>query len=142
MREKEQIQKNLFMPAVCEIEIPEKSRYKLYPVMRALQEIYKSYPEITELVIKDLNKDSGKKKCNQGRNGLTGWQVLCLQTIRRCLNNSYDDLADMVKHHTLIRQLLEINDDETAPKRSCIQENLSKLKPETLEKINEVKKTR
>ena len=113
-------------------------RDEIIPVLVALQHIY-SQPnlrdEILELVARDVN---GKSNSRCGREGLDYWEILVLAAVRMGCNLNYDKLQDLAENHRALRHMMGIGDwDE---KKSFdwrrIQDNLCKVRSQTVEKIN------
>jgi len=113
-------------------------RDEIVPILRALQHIY-SRPEfrddILRAVARDVNRTSSRKR---GRAGLHYWQILVLAAVRLGCDLDYDKLQDLAEQHRALRQMMGIGDwdDHTTFDWRRIRDNLTKIRPETLERIN------
>jgi len=125
---------------VVTVQLNLNCRDEIIPILRALQHIY-SRPdlrsEILELVGKDVNRSS---RSDRGREGLSYWCVLVLAAVRIGCNLDYDKLHDLAENHRKLRQIMGIGDWDDEPVFSArqIEENVIKLRPETLEKVNQL----
>jgi len=95
---------------------------------------------ILRAVARDVN---GKSKANRGRPGLDYWEILVLAAARLGCGYDYDQLQDLAENHRALRQVMGIgdwNEEEKDQKKfdwRRIQDNLTLLRPETLEEINQ-----
>ncbi len=113
-------------------------RDEIIPILRALQHLYGHEPsrrQLLRLVGQDVNKSSSSKL---GRRGLNYWEIAVLAAVRLGCNLDYDKLQDLAENHRRLRQIMGIGDwqDEVAFDWRRIEDNLIKLRPETLKKIN------
>jgi transposase, IS5 family len=115
-------------------------RDAIIPILVSLQLIY-SRPErdsILELITQDVNPASSP---DHGRLGMTYWQILVLVAVRLGCNCDYDHLQDLAENHRTLRRMMEIGswDDEhpTPWDWRRIRDNLCKLSPKTVAKINQ-----
>jgi hypothetical protein len=113
-------------------------RDEIVPILRALQHIY-SQPELRDDVLRaiarDVNRTSSRKR---GRCGLHYWQILVLAAVRLGCNLDYDKLQDLAEQHRALRQIMGIGDwdEQVTFDWRRIRDNLTKIRPETLERIN------
>jgi hypothetical protein len=96
--------------------------------------------KILQLVAKDVN---GKSSADCGREGMTYWQILVLAAARQELNLDYDALQDLAENHRNLRHMMELGDwegEEDGPDFNWqrIRDNVCLVRPETLEKINQL----
>ena len=140
MRKRFEPQRRLGSTPISEVEIPEKSRDELAPILRALQYIFVT-EELQEEVFRVLEaKVKGGKK-ETGRNGMELWQIMVIGVVRLGLDADYDRLEDMVNHHSLIRQIMGVDTVFGRGKKYSLQsirDNVRLLDEETLGKINDV----
>ncbi len=101
-----------------------------------MSEILDKLPTAAELVAKDLVK--GTKATKAGRAGLSGEQVLRAALLKQMHCWSYDDLAFHLADSPTFRTFCRIGMMDAAPKRSALAENIKRVKPETLEKVNQL----
>jgi transposase, IS5 family len=116
-------------------------RDEIIPILRALQCVYENRSlrqEILRLVGKDVNQSTSRK---HGRRGMNYWEITVLAAVRLGCNLDYDKLQDLAECHCKLRQIMGIGDwqsDEIDFDWRRIEDNLIKLRPETLKKINDL----
>ena len=126
---------------ISEVTLNLECRDEIIPILRALQHIYADAGlrrELLALVGKDVNGDTSRKR---GRRGMNYWEIAVLAATRLGCNLDYDKLQDLAENHRRLRQIMGIGDwqaDEVDFDWRRIEDNLNKLRPETLKKINEV----
>jgi len=138
MRKRFEIQFELGATPIEEIEIPERSRDELPPVLRALQYIYTT-PEIHNEVFHLLEQHI--KVYKMGRLGMSLWEILILGTVRLTLNVNYDRLEHISNYDLLVREFLGINSYGKKPRKYPIQtlkDNVGLLTEEFLVEINKI----
>ena len=94
--------------------------------------------ELLALVGKDVNKGTSRKR---GRRGMNYWEITVLAAARLGCNLDYDKLQDLAENHRSLRQIMGIGDwqdEEVDFDWRRIEDNLIKLRPETLKKINDL----
>jgi len=126
--------------AVLGVRLNLNCRDEIVPILRALQHIY-SQPDVREGILRaiarDVNRTSSRKR---GRKGMDYWQILVLAAVRLGCNLDYDKLQDLAEQHRALRQIMGIGDwdEETTFDWRRIQDNLTKIRPETIERINQL----
>lgn len=126
---------------IPEVPLNLNCRDEIIPILRALQHLYGNGPlrrELVALVGKDVNQTTSRK---QGRRGLSYWEITVLAAVRLGCNLDYDKLQDLAENHRSLRRIMGLGDwqDETVDfDWRRLQDNLSKLRPETLRKINDL----
>jgi len=133
---------------IAAIEIDLKSRDDIPQLLRGLQHIYTtaslrdSVFAILCEVLTDKPGESGGSKVDpdNGRPGMTQWNILVLGVLRLGLNADYDRIQELANHHNTIRQMLGHGDwsDETRYELQTIKDNLRLFTPEILDRINQV----
>jgi hypothetical protein len=124
--------------AVLDVRLNLSCRDEIIPILRALQHIY-SQADVREAILraiaKDVNSTSSRKR---GRKGMDYWQILVLAAVRLGCNLNYDKLQDLAEQHRALRQIMGIGDweEEITFDWRRIQDNLTKIRPETIERIN------
>ena len=113
-------------------------RDEIIPILAALKHIYaqpKLRDEILQAVARDVNRDSSRKR---GRKGMDYWPILVLASVRLGCNFDYDRLQDLAEQHRVLRQMMGIGawDEEADFNWRTIRNNITLLRPETLERIN------
>jgi IS5 family transposase len=94
--------------------------------------------ELLGLVGKDINKGTSRKR---GRRGMNYWEVTVLAAARLGCNLDYDKLQDLAENHRSLRRIMGIGawqDEDVDFDWRRIEDNLIKLRPETLKKINDL----
>jgi len=138
MRQAFDRQLKLDVPKLNAITFDPTSRHELEAILMALHHLYqspKTQRDILKLIAKDINEKTSSKI---GCTGLQYWEVLVLAAVRLGCNLDYDALADLATNHRKLRFLLGLGEWGTGKgyRRSTIQDNLVKLKPETLQQIS------
>ena len=116
------------------------SRHELIPILMALQHIYSHCKDALEKILELIAEDiCGAKKTKMGCVGLSHWENLVLTSLRLGCNLNYDQLSDLATNHRKIREMLGITEwnDKKFP-RSTIQDNISRLLPETIDTITKM----
>ncbi len=133
-------QRRLDCDAIENVRLNFNCRHELIPILAGLQYIY-SQPEIREsilhLIAEDINQDSRR---DIGRQGFDDWQILVLASVRLGCNLNYDELQDLAEEHRALRQVMGVGnwDDKTSFNWRRIRNTLCALKPDTIDKINEL----
>jgi len=115
-------------------------RDEIIPILRALQHIYaddRLRRELLGLVGKDVNVETDRKF---GRRGLNYWEIVVLAAARLGCNLDYDKLQDLAENHRALRQIMGIGawDEQVDFDWRRIEDNVNKLRPETMKKINDL----
>jgi IS5 family transposase len=123
---------------IAEVHLNLNCRDEMIPILRALQHVYgnrERRDELLALVSKDVNGDTDRKL---GRRGLNYWEITVLAAARLGCNLDYDKLQDLAENHRSLRQIMGIGDwqEDVDFDWRRIEDNLSKLRPETLKKIS------
>jgi hypothetical protein len=126
---------------INEVRLNLECRDEIIPILRALQHVYGEAEvrrSLLALVGKDVNGETSRK---HGRRGMNYWEITVLAAARLGCNLDYDKLQDLAENHRCLRQIMGIGswqDDEVDFDWRRIEDNLVKLRPETLQKINAV----
>ena len=133
-------QRRLDCPSIPEVRLNLNCRTEIIPILRALQHIY-SRPEVRDSILGAIARDvNGKTSAKRGRTGLDYWSILVLAAARLGCDLNYDELQDLAENHRTLRQIMGIGDWQTEEDGfdwRRIHDNLTKLRPETIEKINQ-----
>jgi hypothetical protein len=127
---------------ISAVELNLNCRDEIIPILRALQQVYGDAElrrELLALVGKDINHGTSRKR---GRRGLNYWEVTVLAAVRLGCNLDYDKLQDLAENHRKLQQIMGLGDWQTAADVDFdwrrIEDNVLKLRPETLKKINDL----
>jgi transposase, IS5 family len=126
---------------IGEVQLNLDCRDEIIPILRALQHLYghgELRRQLLALVGKDVNGDTDRKR---GRRGMNYWEITVLAATRLGCDLDYDKLQDLAENHRSLRQIMGMGawqDDEVDFDWRRIEDNLIKLQPETLCKINEL----
>ena len=131
-------QMRLDCQAVLNVRLNHNCRDEIIPILKALQHIYsqpKLRKNILDAVARDVNRRSSRKR---GRKGMFYWQILVLAAVRLGCGLDYDKLQDLAEQHRALRQIMGIGDweEQTTFDWRRIQDNLTKIRPETIQRIN------
>jgi IS5 family transposase len=77
---------------------------------------------------------------NNGRPGMTQWQILVLGVLRLGLNADYDRIQELANEHKTLRQMLGHSDwaDEKYYNLQTLKDNLRLFTLEILDRLNRV----
>ena len=126
---------------ISEVTLNVACRDEIIPILGALQHLYGDAQlrrELLGLVGKDVNKSTSH---NLGRRGMNYWEIAVLAGVRLGCNLDYDKLQDLAENHRRLRQIMGIGDWQTEEVDfdwRRIEDNLLKLRPETLKKVNDL----
>jgi transposase, IS5 family len=126
--------------SVNEVQLNLDCRDEIIPILRALQHLYaddKLRRELLSLVGKDINAETDRKR---GRRGMNYWEIIVLAAARLGCNLDYDKLQDLAENHRTLRQIMGIGnwDEQVNFDWRRIEDNVNKLRPETVKKINDL----
>lgn len=99
-----------------------------------MSRILDANPQAAELVLADLL--AGGIDPAKGREGLSGDQVLRIGIIKQTNNFSYEELAFHLADSMSYQAFCRIGIGAEAPTASTLQNNVKKVRPETMEAIN------
>ena len=137
MRKGLEMQLKLDVPTLDQIDFDSSNRHALEGILMALKHVYESeetLPAILKLIAQDVGSNCDTKI---GCTGLSYWEILVLMAVRLGCDLSYDALADLATNHRKLRRLMGVGDwEERKFPRSTVNDNLLKLKPETIEQIS------
>ena len=124
--------------AVLDVRLNLNCRDEIVPILKALKHIYsqpKLRDDILTAIAEDVNHRSSR---NRGRRGMDYWQILVLAAVRLGCNLDYDKLQDLAEQHRALRHIMGIGDwdQQTCFDWRRIQDNLTRIRPETIERIN------
>lgn len=134
--------------AIADIKLDPKSRDDIPQILRGLQHMYTT-PELREEIFALLEEvlperqiagKSVKADPNNGRPGMTQWQILVLGVLRLGLNADYDRIQELANEHKTLRQMLGHSGwaDEKYYNLQTLKDNLRLFTPEILDRINRV----
>jgi hypothetical protein len=125
---------------ISKIEIDPRSRDEIPQLLFGLQMIHANKSLCTGVF--DLLQDITPKNVDteNGRPGMDLWKILVLGTLRLNCNWDYDKVHNMANEHKTIRKFLghALFDFDQTYGLQTIKDNVSLLKPEVLDKINEL----
>jgi len=127
---------------IADIQIDTRSRDDIPQLLQGLQTLYtdKALREELFRVLEKITPDDIRTE--QGRPGMTLWNILVMGTLKLNLNGDYDRLLELANQHKTLRQMLghgRVDDDKTYCLQT-IKDNVQKLTPEILDEINRVLK--
>jgi hypothetical protein len=136
-------QRRLDCPSVTQVPLNLNCRNETVPILRGLQHIYSRH-EVRNPILRAIARDvNGKSKAHRGRPGLDYWEILVLAAARLGCSYNYDQLQDLAENHRALRQVMGIGDwsEQKKDKKRFdwrrIRDNLTRLRPETIEQINQ-----
>jgi len=108
--------------------------HKISKELQEISNILDDLPEIKRWIHQDLK--GAKSLKDTGRCGMTSDQVLRATILKQQNSWSYEFLELQCVDSQTTKAFLRLNEGEFFS-RSCLHENLSKIKPETWQKIND-----
>jgi len=132
---------------IASIKLDLKSRDDIPQILRGLQHIYTT-PEVREAVFtilaevlpeRQVEGKIVKSDPNNGRPGMTQWQILVLGVLRLGLNADYDRILELANEHKTLRQMLGHSDWAFVKEYNLqtLKDNLRLFTPELLDRINQ-----
>lgn len=137
MRIPHQNQLQLDTTPIAQITLDTECRDRMIPILRGLQHLF-SQPQIRDqalqLVAQDVLQDADP---NQGREGLSLWQVFVLAAVRLGANITYDHLHYLATNDRSLRAMMQVGDwSQESFTWHRIRDNICQIRVETIEKIN------
>jgi len=141
-------QMKLGAQAIADIKLDPKSRDDIPQILRGLQHLYTT-PELREPIFtileeviptRQIEGKTVKADPNNGRPGMTQWQILVLGVLRLGLNADYDRIQELANEHNTLRQMLGHSDwaDKKYYNLQTLKDNLRLFTPEILDRLNRV----
>ena len=118
-------QSDMFAPSVD---------HELARELRETDEVIAAHPEWVRLVHADLTKKLNVD-ARAGRTGMPAAQVLRAGLLLRRLGMSLRALAPLLEDSLSLREFLGLGPADRCPKRSALQDNIAKIRPETWGKL-------
>lgn len=138
MRHLQKPQLRLGQIPIQDIEINLDSRDDIPKILLALKHLHQD-TERRDVLLKQIAQDfAADADLNNGAPGMDFWQVFVLGALRLGLGCDYDRLADLANEHQTLRKMLghgAFDEVDTYGART-LGENLSRLRPQTLQFIN------
>lgn len=104
--------------------------------LREMSRVIDANPEVTELVLADLLCDGASAR--RGREGMSAETVLRALVVKQMNRFSYEQLAFHLGDSNSYRTFCRLGLADAIPRKSTLQRNLKKVRPETLVRINRV----
>lgn len=102
--------------------------------LRVMSQVLDVHPKAAEQVLADLIV--GGIDPDKGREGLSGEQVLRMAIIKQMNGYSYEELAFHLADSMSYRAFCRLGFSRDTPTASTLQDNIKKVRPETMEAIN------
>lgn len=121
------------------IAIDLNDRDELPQLLIGLQHIY-SHRQTRDAIFDMLVEAFGEKtNLDNGRPGMGLWKILVLCAVRQVCNWNFDKLRDIVNNHYTLRLMLgHVPDDREGYALQTLRDNISRITPAVLDKINQV----
>lgn len=139
MRISHQDQMLLSATPITKITLDNQCRDPLVPIFRGLQHLY-SQPSFRDQALEWIGQDVlGDASPNQGREGMTLWQIFVLASVRLGANLTYDHLHYLCGNDGNLQAMLQVGQwNEEIFNWRRIRDNVCQVRVETLEKINQL----
>ena len=136
MRQPFDPQLSLGQTPIDQIHLNGRSRFELIPILAGLQHLEADTPRRDQILGWVASDVLGSRSGRRGRGGMSFWQIVVLAVIRQGCNYDYAALEHAANHDELVRQFLQLG-ALAGPRfaEKTIHENVSRLKPQTLERI-------
>lgn len=108
--------------------------YSLPADLAEIDKVLRKHAEWVRWVHADLTKNRGVDAA-KGRRGLAANLVLRVVLLKHKLNVSLRKLATLLADSLSLREFVGLGMSELAPKRTTLQENVARIRPETWSKI-------
>jgi IS5 family transposase len=102
--------------------------------LAVMSEILDEMPEVLERIEADLTADGDG---GNGRPGMSAEEVLRALVVKQMNGYSYEELSFHLADSTCYRTFCRLGAFEKTPSRSTLQENIKRLRAETLEAMNQ-----
>lgn len=139
MRISHERQSQFDVTPIAEIELDPECRDRMIPVLRGLQYLYaqpKWRKEALQLVADDVLRGADP---DQGREGLTLWQIFVLASVRQGVNITYDHLQYLASNDRSLRAMMQVGDwSQERFGWYRIRDNVCLVQPETINRINQL----
>jgi hypothetical protein len=125
---------------IADIHIDTRSRDDIPQLLQGLQTLYTDKTLRAELFSVLEKLTPADIRTEQGRPGMTLWNILVMGTLKLNLNCDYDRLLELANQHKTLRQMLGhglVDDDKTYGLQT-VKDNVQKLTPEILDEINQI----
>lgn len=139
MRIPHQEQLQLDATPIAQIVLDTECRDRMIPILRGLQHLYGQplwRDQALQLIAEDVLQDADPE---QGREGLSLWQIFTLASVRLGANFTYDHLHYLAGNDRNLQAMLQVGEwSQESFTWHRIRDNVCLVKPETLEKINQL----
>jgi len=137
MRKSHRDQLQLDCTPIEQIQLDVECRDRMIPVLRGLQHLYSQRnfrEQALELIAQDVLQDADP---DQGREGLTLWQIMVLACVRLGTNITYDHLQYLATNDRNLQAMMQVGQwDASSFTWQRIRDNVCQVRVETLEQIN------
>ena len=123
---------------VTQVTLNTNCRDRMIPILRTLQHLY-SRPQLRRRALELVGQDVlGDADPDQGRPGMTLWQILVLASVRLGCDFTYDHLQDLAENHNNLQLIMQVASDweEESFDFRKIRDNICRVRPESVEAIN------
>ena len=125
---------------IGQIQFDPKDRDDIPRVLQALQHLYIDDSCRRQIFLLLQQAFGERTNLKVGRPGMQLWRVLVLAVLKEGLNIDFDRLVNLANHHFDVRRMLGLGswDDDYRFQLQTVIDNVSRLTPKWLSKINEV----
>lgn len=124
---------------ISKIKFDLKSRDDIPKILKGLQHLYINEPLRIAIFILLESQIAPKINKNNGRPGMTLWDIFVCGVIRLDLNCDYDRLHELVNKHLSIREILGHGIfDDVHYNHQTLKDNVRLLTPDLLDEINQL----
>lgn len=112
--------------------VPDYIQYDRAQELAEIDELLRAHPEWAAWVHADLVRGVS---AHQGRAGMAGDRVIRVILLKEILGLTYRDQAFHLADSATFRQFVGLGWGERAPKKSALQDNVAKVRPETIGRV-------
>lgn len=124
-------------------KLPLRSRDELLGIFTGLKLIFttEAYQKRVFSIVSHLNNKVGKQQ--NGRTGMSLWEIVCLSVVRHGLNTNYDRLHWLANYDHIFRQIMGVSyyegfKEEKTYSLTTLKENMALLDEDTIIALNNV----
>ncbi len=134
-------QKTFFQSEISDVDLNPYCKDEISEALHSIKEIH-SDPTLCNKILKLIQFDLSllnKDNSVQGANGMSCWELFTLLILRRTGITDYHQLSNLASNHRALRELIYLGPcDYKGYPKSTVQENIVKIMPHTINKINDL----
>jgi transposase, IS5 family len=125
---------------IATIQFDLRSRDEIPQLLSGIQNVYVDWHARTEIfeLLKTISPET--IDTDNGRPGMSLWNILVLGILRLNINGDYDRVHELANNHVTLRKMLghSIFNEVTQYSLQCIKDNVRLLTPDVMDRINQI----